>query len=165
MRAEDAIRARCAEVEESAEPSDSLGSPQGRLFFALAGVMQSTLTLTLATAALNFAEGARARRALESARSSAELLIDELPEGPEHADALRRFQNLRGVAMRQLAIAPAPTLAAVAVADRGDGSLRVALGGGPQRHGAGVAPFVGRHVERAHESLARAAMTSDPRET
>lgn len=119
----DAFRCGNTQPEASAEPSDSPGSPQGRLFFALAGVMQSTLTLTSANTALNFAEGARARRELEHALSSAELLVDVLQEGPEHADALRQFQHIRDVARRQLAIAPAPTLAAVAADERGDGSL------------------------------------------
>lgn len=123
MSAEDAILARGTEPEASAGPSDAPGSLQGRLFFALAGVMQSTLTLTAVNTALNFAEGARARRELERALSSAELLIEALPDGSEHADALRRYQDICGVARRQLAIAPAPTPAAVAATDRGDGSL------------------------------------------
>lgn len=109
----------------SAEPeaSDSLGSPKGRLFFALAGVMRATLTLTSANTSLTFADAAGARRELERALSNAELLVDALPEGPEYVEALRQFQDIRGTARRQLAIAPAPTLAAVAAAERGDRSL------------------------------------------
>lgn len=61
MIGEDAIRSGSAEPEASAEPSASLGSPQGRLFFALADVMQSTLTLTSANTSLNFADAAGAR--------------------------------------------------------------------------------------------------------
>lgn len=123
MIGEEAIRSGSAEPEASADPPNSLGSPQGRLFFALADVMQSTLTLTSANTSLNFADAAGARHELERALSSAELLVDALPEGPEHAEALRQFQDIRGAARRQLAIAPAPTLAAVAAAERGDGSL------------------------------------------
>jgi hypothetical protein len=115
----DSFRSRSTEPE----PSDSPGSPQGRLFFALARVMQSTLALTSANAALDFSEAARARRELEHGLSCAELLVDALPEGPEQADALRRFQDIRGAARSQLAIAPSPTLAAIAAAERGDGSL------------------------------------------
>ena len=61
---EDAVQPRSTDPEVSTEPSDSdsVGSPQGRLFFALAGIVQSTLALTSANSQLNPAEGTRAPR-------------------------------------------------------------------------------------------------------
>lgn len=87
---------------------------------ALAELAQLVMELNTTIGKLAFADGARVGGDVERALERTAVLSDALPEGPEGADALRRFHEMRSVARRQLAIAPAPSLVAIATAESGD---------------------------------------------
>jgi hypothetical protein len=90
---------------------------------AITEVVRLILELTSTNAAIDFANGARVREELERALSEAQQTFEALPEGPARAEALHRLDGLRIVADRQLAIAPAPSAAAIAAANAGDSSV------------------------------------------
>lgn len=89
---------------------------------AITEIVRLILELTSTNAAIDYESGARVRRELENGLSEAAQTFESLPEGPARAEALRRLDGLRIVAERQLAIAPAPSTAAIAAADAGDPS-------------------------------------------
>ena len=123
--------------------------PAGMCWAAIDAIVRLTFELTSAIAAVDFPEAVRARGELERALLHADVLGESLPDGPERAEALPQLRELVAIANRQLAIAPASTLAAVEAADSGDESLwrqeaqawiaaRLACGATPLRSAPGL---------------------------
>lgn len=110
--------------EDATQPCGSEGeSFPGRLALfnsALGELATLTMKLTATIHELAFADGVRVGGEVESALERAGILSDSLPDGPDSADALRRFHAMRNVARRQLAIAPMPSLTAIAAAKVGN---------------------------------------------
>lgn len=110
--------------EDATRSCDSAGDafPERLALFncALDELAKLTMTLTATIHQLAFADGARVGGEVESALERAAILTDSLPEGPDGADALRRFHAMRNVARRQLAIAPTPSLTAIAAVKAGN---------------------------------------------
>lgn len=118
--------------------------PAGMYWAVIDAIVRLTFELTSAIAAVDFPEAVRARDELELALLHADVLAGSLPDGPERAEALQQLRELHAIAKRQLAMGPAPTLAAVEAADASDESLwcqeaqtwiaaRLACGVTPQR--------------------------------
>jgi hypothetical protein len=87
---------------------------------AIDDVVRLTLALTSAIGKLAYADAARARCELEHALPRAQVVAETLPRGSKRAVALHRIDEMRTVAARQLAIAPAPSSAAIEAAEAGD---------------------------------------------
>jgi hypothetical protein len=87
---------------------------------AIENVVRLTLALTSAIGQLAYADAVRARNELERALSRAQGIAEGLPGASKRALALRRVHEIREVAARQLAIAPAFNSAAIEAAEAGD---------------------------------------------
>jgi hypothetical protein len=88
---------------------------------AIDDVVRLTLELTSAIATLAHAEAARLRNQLERALSRAQFIAESLPQPSKRS--LERIDEMRTVALGQLAIAPAPSSAAIEAAEAGDHTI------------------------------------------
>jgi hypothetical protein len=87
---------------------------------AIEDVVRLTLELTSAIGQLAYADAVHARNELERALLRAQGIAESLPGGSKRALALRRVHEIREVAARELASAPASSSAAIEAAEAGD---------------------------------------------
>jgi hypothetical protein len=107
----------------SAGSSIAARDPVSKVEAAIEKVVRLTLELTSANGTLVYADAVRARRELTRALSRAKVIAASLLRPSERALALYRIGEMRTIAARQLAIAPAPSPAAIETAAAGDKTL------------------------------------------
>lgn len=108
---------------DPAASSASEAAPVDVCATAIAELVRLILELTSTNAAIDYTNGARVREELEHGLREALQTFEALPEGRARAELLGRLDGLRVLANRQLAIAPAPSAAAIEAALAGDSSL------------------------------------------